>query len=498
MSSLTSLSVNKNNRSFAPKVKARPRKTAQQTQQTPSQDQPEAEKESTGDTQPNAQTENDSTKQNVQTTESSQPHPLSNRTESITNNLTPPETLGTVASSATQEVEVQRAVPSSSSSPAPTVTESTVQESTSETDSAAATSSSAKEPATSNKETTAPNVPPKDKGKQKQRSTKKKSTSKNNNKATPISTPISISVPGQDSSADYNRESTAVSSSHVEDEAADESTNRRGGRGRKRKEYDPEGLKTLDDIQHDPAPKDYLDRPMADFIRDLQTGVVSKNFKEYEIDRVAKKKKLEEQNKMSNTEKEAAQAQERLQEQIKQLQEEAQRREAKERRQQQQQGGDDSVLQETSNAPQVRLVNGQIVLDVDSLTVERQNEYEEIDTSAMEIVEESSLSRKVNSRTHGKYIQSARWTPAETENFYDAISMFGTDFEMIKHVLPNRTRNQIRSKFNREEKSHPEKIKEYLIYKKKPIDLEKMKELSGKEFEEVPDAISEPIFGYTD
>ena len=76
--------------------------------------------------------------------------------------------------------------------------------------------------------------------------------------------------------------------------------------------------------------------------------------------------------------------------------------------------------------------------------------------------------------------------------------MFGTDFEMIKYVLPNRTRNQIRSKFNREEKLHPEKIKEYLIHKRKPIDLEKMKEVSGKEFEEVPDGINEPIVGYTD
>ena len=72
-----------------------------------------------------------------------------------------------------------------------------------------------------------------------------------------------------------------------------------------------------------------------------------------------------------------------------------------------------------SNAPQVRLVNGQIVLDVDSLTVERQNEYEELDTSAMEVVEESTMSRKVNSRTHGKYVQSARWSPLETESFYD-------------------------------------------------------------------------------
>ena len=229
---------------------------------------------------------------------------------------------------------------------APNVTEPTVPESSPETESATATSSSVKEHAT-NKETTMaqPNERAKDKGKQKQRPAKKKSNK--NTTATPISTPISISIPGQSSSSDYNRESTAVSSSQVEDQAADESTNGRGGRGRKRKDYVPEELKTLDDIQHDPAPKDYLDRPMGDFIRDLQTGVVSKNFKEYEIDRITKKKRLEEQDKMSREEKEAAQAQERLQERIKQMHDEAQRKEAEDRRQQLHQAADDNVLQET-------------------------------------------------------------------------------------------------------------------------------------------------------
>ena len=71
--------------------------------------------------------------------------------------------------------------------------------------------------------------------------------------------------------------------------------------------------------------------------------------------------------------------------------------------------------------------------------------------------------------------------------------MFGTDFDMISHILPLRTRNQIRLKFNKEEREHPEKIREYLIEKRKPIDLEKLQEITGKEFEEVPDSFSEPI-----
>lgn len=40
---------------------------------------------------------------------------------------------------------------------------------------------------------------------------------------------------------------------------------------------------------------------------------------------------------------------------------------------------------------------------------------------------------------------------------------------MISKMMPGRTRNQIRLKFNREEKLCPEKVTEYLIQKRKPM-----------------------------
>jgi hypothetical protein len=40
---------------------------------------------------------------------------------------------------------------------------------------------------------------------------------------------------------------------------------------------------------------------------------------------------------------------------------------------------------------------------------------------------------------------------------------------MISMVMPGRTRAQIRTKFNREERLHPGKITDYLIRKRKPL-----------------------------
>jgi hypothetical protein len=68
---------------------------------------------------------------------------------------------------------------------------------------------------------------------------------------------------------------------------------------------------------------------------------------------------------------------------------------------------------------QVRLVNGEIVLDTDTLTVERTEAAHDYGDGAMEIVEENSMSKKVNSQTYGKRKQSAKWDAVETETFFD-------------------------------------------------------------------------------
>ncbi|KAI9617143.1 hypothetical protein KEM48_004932 [Puccinia striiformis f. sp. tritici PST-130] len=122
---------------------------------------------------------------------------------------------------------------------------------------------------------------------------------------------------------------------------------------------------------------------------------------------------------------------------------------------------DDYVPQASLYAPQLRVVNGQMILDQDSLEVDRRDQDVELDE--MEVVEESDATRLVNSSTWSKSIRGERWTVNDTGLFYDAVRLFGSDFEMISQLFPGRTRRQIRLKWNKEEKKSPEEITRALL-----------------------------------
>lgn len=109
------------------------------------------------------------------------------------------------------------------------------------------------------------------------------------------------------------------------------------------------------------------------------------------------------------------------------------------------------------NAPQMRIVNGQIVLDDESLHIDRR-ERDAVDESVMEVVEEHQNSRLVNSQTWSKREKVERWDAVSTERFYEALSMFGTDFEIISKMFTGRSRRQLRNKFNNEERRDPARI----------------------------------------
>ena len=54
--------------------------------------------------------------------------------------------------------------------------------------------------------------------------------------------------------------------------------------------------------------------------------------------------------------------------------------------------------------------------------------------------------------------KSKKWSPEETEKFYKALQIFGTDFSILMKLLPGRSRKQIKNKFNKEERVNPERI----------------------------------------
>lgn len=68
-------------------------------------------------------------------------------------------------------------------------------------------------------------------------------------------------------------------------------------------------------------------------------------------------------------------------------------------------------------APQVRVVDGRIELDLDSLTVDHAT-VDGVEQGPIEYVDESSTSRFVNSATFSNKFRSEKWSEDETELFY--------------------------------------------------------------------------------
>ncbi|KAJ2758430.1 hypothetical protein IWQ57_006834, partial [Coemansia nantahalensis] len=121
-------------------------------------------------------------------------------------------------------------------------------------------------------------------------------------------------------------------------------------------------------------------------------------------------------------------------------------------------------------AAQVRVVNGKVVIDTDSLVVSRSDMAKD-GAEPLELVDESERPRFINSLTYAKKRGSRkRWKPEETELFYQQLRKFGSDFEMISSVMPDRCRYDIRNKFKLEERKNPQRITDTLL-RRRPQDV---------------------------
>ncbi|KAJ3489588.1 hypothetical protein NLI96_g2001 [Meripilus lineatus] len=105
---------------------------------------------------------------------------------------------------------------------------------------------------------------------------------------------------------------------------------------------------------------------------------------------------------------------------------------------------------------QVRIgPNGETIIDEDSLFVDRNQED---DTADYTHIEESDTSKFVNSSTYSKKLRGSRWSSEETELFFDALSQFGENYELISYVLPGRDRKACKNKFKAEDRKNPARI----------------------------------------
>lgn len=134
-------------------------------------------------------------------------------------------------------------------------------------------------------------------------------------------------------------------------------------------------------------------------------------------------------------------------------------------------------------AGNMRIVNGQIVVDPESLQIDRHADAARNEDDLEEVVE-NPLTRKINSASFGKRTKTESWDEGLTDLFYRGLRMFGTDFMMISKMFPGRNRRQIKLKFSNEERKAPERIKQTLHGPPELVDLSAYSELTNTIFDD--------------
>ncbi|XP_062983985.1 transcription factor TFIIIB component B'' homolog [Elgaria multicarinata webbii] len=120
--------------------------------------------------------------------------------------------------------------------------------------------------------------------------------------------------------------------------------------------------------------------------------------------------------------------------------------------------------------PRVKVAeDGSIILDEESLTVEV------LRTKGQCVVEENDpIFERGSTTTYSSFRKSyytKPWSEKETDMFFLAISMVGTDFSMISQLFPHRARTEIKNKFKREEKANGWRI-DKAFKEKRPFDFD--------------------------
>ncbi|KAH0289296.1 hypothetical protein KCU62_g4575, partial [Aureobasidium sp. EXF-3399] len=144
--------------------------------------------------------------------------------------------------------------------------------------------------------------------------------------------------------------------------------------------------------------------------------------------------------------------------------------------------------------PRLRLdAEGNLVVDEDSLRIDRQAQAER-NAENLVVTENDDLTKRVNQmswinerrrdptdRVPFFKMKSDPWSDEETDRFYEALRMFGTDFFIISKMFQPKTRRQIKLKFIREERLDPDRVNRVLAGEAVPMNLESFAEATGQD-----------------
>ncbi len=142
-------------------------------------------------------------------------------------------------------------------------------------------------------------------------------------------------------------------------------------------------------------------------------------------------------------------------------------------------------------APQMRMVNGHIVLDESSLRVDRHAQAV-VEAEPLEEVEENEFTSVFTSGKLSKRKKGESWTEDLTDLFYKGLRMFGTDFGIIANMFPGRTRRHIKLKFCREERQDPQRINDTLLGPREPVNIAEFSNMSNTVYED-PDTFTREL-----
>lgn len=144
-----------------------------------------------------------------------------------------------------------------------------------------------------------------------------------------------------------------------------------------------------------------------------------------------------------------------------------------------------------SAAPQFQIIDGQIVVNQATLQFDRHAAAADA-AGYMEEEEEDEFTHHTTQNSYRKKIQKPNhWNALDTEQFYEALTMFGTDFETIAKMFPGKNRRHLKLKFNREERANPARINSALIGERPEIDLEEFQKKAGLELRPTQEIMDE-------
>ncbi|XP_042604103.1 transcription factor TFIIIB component B'' homolog isoform X4 [Cyprinus carpio] len=143
---------------------------------------------------------------------------------------------------------------------------------------------------------------------------------------------------------------------------------------------------------------------------------------------------------------------------------------------------DEEIMQETQPeeeepllVPRVKVAeDGSLIIDEESLTVQVSRAKGPNPAEDRDPIFERGSTTTYSSFRKGTYTKP--WSNEETEMFYLAIGMVGTDFSMIAQLFPHRARIEIKNKFKKEERNNSWRI-DKAFKEKRRLDLDFFKKL---------------------